>query len=174
MSDKIAAALASKPGAAQSLLRWYGAGNLAALPDVVADTLIDFRDLQHRAHGNPLGNADLIYTNSGNDAALNAGVRRYRADAEAAAWLARWYTPSGKLTRPLLALHDIGDPLVPAAGAFTYALTAQRAGHGENFVQQYVNREGHCVFEPDEVARAFGELVDWVDAGKRPVSGRLP
>ena len=74
----------------------------------------------------------------------------------------------------MLALHDSGDPLVPAGDAFEYALIAERAGHGENFVQQYINREGHCVFEPGEISRAFGELVDWVDAGKRPVSGRLP
>ncbi|HEX7916599.1 alpha/beta hydrolase [Rudaea sp.] len=174
MVAKIAAALASKPAAMQSLLRWYGTATAKSLPDVIADTLTDFRDLQHRAHGNPLGNADLIYVNSGDDAELNAGVHRYRADANAAAWLARWYTPSGKLTRPLLAVHDIGDPLVPAAGAFTYALTAQRAGHADNFVQQYVAHEGHCVFKPDEVARAFDQLVDWVDAGKRPVPGALP
>ena len=173
MTKKIAVAFASKPAAAQSLLRWYGAGDLASLPDVIADTLTDFRDLQHRTGGNPLGNADLIYTNTGDDTALNAGVRRYRADAKAAAWLARWYTPSGKLTRPMLALHDVGDPLVPAAGAFTYAMTAQRAGHGDRFVQQYVDRSGHCVFEPEEVARAFDQLVDWVDTGTRPASGKL-
>ncbi len=174
MTAKIAAALASKPTATQSLLRWYGAADAASLADVLADTLVDFRDLQRRAGGNPLGNADLIYVNSGDDAALNAGVRRYRADARAAAWLARWYTPSGRLTRPLLAVHDIGDPLVPAAGAFTYALTVQRAGHADNFVQQYVDRAGHCVFKPEEVARAFDQLVDWIDAGKRPASGKLP
>jgi len=173
VTDKIAAALTSKPAAAESLMRWYGAGDLAALPDVIADTLTDFRDLQRRTGGNPLGNADLIYTDTGDDTALNAGVRRYRADAKATAWLARWYTPSGKLTRPMLALHDVGDPLVPAAGAFTYAMTAQRAGYGEQFVQQYVDRSGHCVFEPEEVARAFDQLVDWVDMGKRPVSGKL-
>lgn len=171
---KIAAALASKPAAARSLLRWYGAGDLASLSAVIADTLTDFRDLQRRTGGNPLGNADLIYTNSGDDAALNAGVRRYRADAKAAAWLARRYTPSGRLVRPMLALHDTGDPLVPAAGAFAYALAAQRAGHGGNFVQQYVDRAGHCVFEPGEVGRAFDQLIEWVDAGRRPPPGRLP
>jgi len=171
---KIAAALATKPAAMQALLRWYGTADATSLPDVIADTLTDFRDLQRRAGGNPLGNADLIYVNSGDDAALNAGVRRYHADPKAAAWLARWYTPSGKLTRPLLALHDIGDPLVPAAGAFAYALAAQRAGHADHFVQQSVDRAGHCVFEPDEVAHAFDQLVDWVDAGRRPASGMVP
>ncbi|MFT3790778.1 MAG: alpha/beta hydrolase-fold protein [Rudaea sp.] len=174
MTKKIAAALATKPAAIQLLLRWYGTADTQSLPDIIADTPTDFRDLQHRAGGNPLGNADLIYVNSGDDAALNAGVRRYRADANAAAWLARWYTPSGKLIRPMLALHDIGDPLVPAAGAFAYALAAQRAGRAGNFVQQYVDRSGHCVFTPDEIARAFDQLVGWIDSGMRPVPGALP
>jgi hypothetical protein len=88
--------------------------------------------------------------------------------------MAHFYTPTGKLTRPLLALHDTGDPLVPASTAFEYALATQRAGHGDNFVQQFVNKEGHCVFTPDEIDRAFGELLDWVHDGHRPVSGRLP
>jgi pimeloyl-ACP methyl ester carboxylesterase len=124
--------------------------------------------------GNPFGNADLIYTNSGDDFALNAGVARHRADAAAAERMARFYAPTGKLTRPLLALHDTGDPLVPASSAFEYALAAQRAGHGDNFVQQFVNREGHCVFTPEEIDRAFGELVEWVHDGRRPKSGPLP
>ena len=87
--------------------------------------------------------------------------------------MARFYTPTGKLTRPLLALHDTGDPLVPASTAYEYALQAQRAGHGDNFVQKFVNKQGHCVFTPDEIDRAFGELLDWVHAGRRPASGRL-
>ena len=87
--------------------------------------------------------------------------------------MARFYTPSGKLEKPMLALHDTGDPLVPAGTTFEYAVIAQRAGHGDHFVQQYVDRKGHCVFTPDEIDRAFGELLDWIHDGKRPASGRL-
>jgi len=29
------------------------------------------------------------------------------------------------------------------------------------------------VFTPDEIDRAFGELLDWVHEGKRPEAGRL-
>lgn len=174
MSKRIAAALAARPAAREALLRLYGVASEKNFPDIVAFITQILGELQRRTHGNPFGNADLIYTRSGDDFALNDGVKRYRADAQAAAYVARWYTPTGKLLRPLLALHDTGDPLVPAGDAFEYALTAERAGHGDNFVQQYINREGHCVFEPDEITRAFGELADWVDVGKRPVSGRLP
>ncbi|MEP6511837.1 MAG: alpha/beta hydrolase, partial [Dokdonella sp.] len=81
--------------------------------------------------------------------------------------------PSGKLLKPMLALHDSGDPLVVASTAFAYALIVQRAGHAANFVQQYVNAEGHCVFTPVQVARAFDELVEWSAGGTRPESGRL-
>jgi hypothetical protein len=70
-------------------------------------------------------------------------------------------------------LHDTGDPLVVASTAFEYAMTAQRAGHGGNFVQQYVNAEGHCVFTPAQIGNAFGQLVDWSRGGARPASGKL-
>jgi len=100
-------------------------------------------------------------------------VHRYSADAKAAVYLAHWYTPTGKLLKPLLELHDSGDPLVPAPSANEYALAVARAGHGDNFVQQYVDREGHCVFTPQEIGHAFDELVAWQHSGKRPSSGKL-
>ena len=170
---KIAAALRSNPKARAALLRWYRAVDENNLPSVIAFAGPELRELQQRAHGNPVGNADLIYVGSGDDAALNNGVHRYRVDAKAAAYLASWYTPSGKLLRPMLELHDTGDPLVSASGAFEYALIAQRAGHGDNFVQQYVVHEGHCVFTPQQIDRAFAELTGWVDHGRHPTAGEL-
>ena len=172
--QKIARAFAQKPKAAQALHRYYGVGRIEDMPDVIAFIGITIGEMQRRVGGNPFENADLIYTGSGDDVALNAGVRRYRAEAKPRMALAKWYTPTGKLTRPLLALHDVGDPLVPANAAFEYALVAQREGHGDQFVQQYVPRDGHCVFTPQEIGHAFDELVKWVDSGQRPASGPLP
>ena len=174
MKKRIAAALEAQPAARDALLRLYGAASAKSFPDIVAFVTQVLRELQQRTHGNPFGNADMIYQGSGDDFALNDGVKRYRADPPAAAYLTRWYTPTGKLLRPLLALHTTADPLVPSGDAFEYALIAERGGHADNFVQQYINREGHCAFQPDEVARAFDELVDWVNAGKRPVPGKFP
>lgn len=171
---RIAAALAAKPDAAQALQRFWGVGDLRTLTPIVAFNTYEIGELQRRAHGSPFANADLIYTGTGDDFNLNKGVARYRADAPAAAYVARWYTPNGKLSKPLLALHDVADPLVPASGAAEYALLARRAGHADNFVQQFVNKEGHCVFTPVEIGRAFDELVEWVHTGKRPPSGPLP
>jgi len=171
---RIARAFAAKPAAYASLRAFYGAGDARSLPDVIAFATAEVQELQRRTHGNPVGNADLVYTGSADDAALNDGVRRYRADPAAAAWLARWYTPTGRLLKPLLALHDSSDPLVIASTAFDYAQRVQRTGHAGHFVQQYVNREGHCVFTPQEVGAAFDELVAWSSGGARPPSGRLP
>lgn len=171
---KIAAALRSNPKARRALLRWYGAADENNLAGVIAFVGEAMRELQQRAHGNPVSNVNIVYVGSGDDAALNDGVRRYRADPSAAEYLARWYTPTGRLLRPMLDLHDTGDPLVPASSTFEYALAAQRADHGDDFVQQYVNHEGHCVFTPQQVGVAFNELVDWIEHGRRPQPGRLP
>ncbi len=130
-------------------------------------------ELQQRTGANPFGNADLIYTGSTDDGALNDGVRRYRADPVAAAWLARHYTPSGRLERPLLALHTTGDAAALPSAAFEYALLAQRAQRGERFVQQYVKADGHCEITPGQTAQAFDELVAWAHDGTRPPSGPL-
>ncbi len=111
---RIAGAFARNPAALHALLGLYPAADARSLVPVIAFITYDVKELQQRTRGNPFGNADAIYVGSGDDAALNDGVKRYRADAQAAAYIARWYTPSGKLLRPLLALHDTGDPLVPA------------------------------------------------------------
>jgi pimeloyl-ACP methyl ester carboxylesterase len=170
---KILGAFAAKPEALQALLRWYGAADRQNIAPVIAFNTFEVKEMQQRSHGNPFDNAELIYVGSGDDAALNDGVKRYRGEVKARGYLAKWYTPSGQLLRPFLELHDTGDPLVPASDAFEYAMAAQRAGHGENFVQQYVNREGHCVFTPLEIGKAFDELVAWRSSGKRPPSGKL-
>jgi len=47
-------------------------------------------------------------------------------------------------------------------------------GRGQNFVQQYVDANGHCHFTSKQVWAAFSELVDWVSHGKRPEPGLLP
>jgi pimeloyl-ACP methyl ester carboxylesterase len=169
--SRVAAAMRAKPEAAASLRALYGAGDARSLADVIAFITYDIKEMQQRARGNPFGNEDLVYTGPSDVDALNDGVRRYRAEPNAAAYMARWYTPNGKLLKPLLALHDTRDPLVVASTAFEYALVAQRAGHADNFVQQYVKAEGHCVFTPVQIGKAFDELVAWSNGGTRPQAG---
>lgn len=170
---KVIDALGSNTRATESLLRWWGVGDLRTLARMLAFDYYEMAELQHRAGGNPFDTEDFLFTGSGDDHALNAGVKRFAADSAAASYVQAWYTPSGQLTRPLLAVHDIGDPLVPAYTAFDYALAARHAGHAANFVQQFANRAGHCAFTPQEIAQAFDQLLAWVREGKRPLSGAI-
>ena len=144
------------------------------LADVLIFNTFVIQDLREKAGGNPFDNRNLIYTGTTDDNALNSKVRRYAADGKALRYVAEYGSPSGDLKRPLLALHTIYDPLVPASTAGYYDELTRRLGVGDRFVQQYVNRDGHCNVTPEQVGFAVDELAGWADAGQRPAPGRLP
>ena len=144
------------------------------LADVLVFNTFVIKDLRLKAGGNPFDNRNLIYTGTTDDNALNEKVKRYAADERAIDYLAAHYSPSGELHRKLLAVHTMYDPLVPAATAAYYDELTRRLGNGDLFVQQYVNRDGHCNITPEQAGEAFDELVDWVHGGQRPTPGRLP
>ncbi len=144
------------------------------LADVLVFNTFVIQDLREKAGGNPFDNRNLIYTGTTDDNALNSKVRRYAADPKALKYVAEFGSPSGDLRRPLLALHTTYDPLVPASTAGYYDELTRRLGVGERFVQQYVDRDGHCNITPEQVGVAFDELTGWVSSGARPLPGRLP
>ena len=49
----------------------------------------------------------------------------------------------------------------------------EEAGFGDNLVQQYVHRDGHCAFTPQQVGESFDELLEWIHNGTRPEPGLL-
>jgi pimeloyl-ACP methyl ester carboxylesterase len=129
------------------------------------------KDLQERGGGNPFDNRNIIYANTGDDNAVNEGVERYAADPRAAEYLRRYYTPTGRLTRPLLGIHTTYDPLVSPRDVNMYQTIAEEGGGQDLFVLQYVKRDGHCAIQADEVRRGFRELREWKTTGKRPAAG---
>ena len=131
------------------------------------------KDIEKRAGGNPFDNRNTIYTGMSDDNAVNDGVKRYAADPGALAYLERYYTPTGRLTRPMLAIHTTYDQLVSPSVPTAYAQLARAAGHGEMFVVQYVEHDGHCNITPEEVEKGFAELRQWKEKGKPPAPGRL-
>lgn len=143
------------------------------LADVLVFNTFVILDLREKSGGNPFDNRNLIYTGTTDDNALNARVHRYAADAKALHYVAQYGSPSGDLHKPFLALHTTYDPLVPASTAGYYDELTRRLGVGDHFVQQYVNRDGHCSITPEQVGTAFDELIAWADGGKRPEPGRL-
>ena len=178
LRDKAVAAMRANPAGAAAM---RALTSLHTDGEVVHDMLyftFVIADMQRRAGGNPFDNRNYLYTgtspqSSAGDWALNDGVHRYAADARARDYLLHHFTPSGRLERPMLALHTIYDPLIPATTLSLYEHQVQMSGFGQNLVQQYVHRDGHCTFTPEEVGRAFDELVQWTHGGARPTPGLL-
>jgi pimeloyl-ACP methyl ester carboxylesterase len=174
LGKKVAAALLSKPGAAAAFLKF---SQLRSKKDLIDDLLFGtwvLKDIERRAGGNPFDNRNTIYTGTPTDNALNDGVKRYAADPAALAYLQRYYTPTGRLTRPVLAIHTTYDPLVSPSVPGNYSLLARTVGAGDLFVVQYVKRDGHCNITPQQIERGFEELRRWKEKGVKPAPGALP
>lgn len=173
--SKILEALDAAPDKAAVLRHLNGANikNNKDLAGVIGFITYMLRELQQRTGGNPFDNRNTIYTGTSDDNALNTGVKRYAAEPKAIAYLREYYTPTGRIARPMLAVHTSYDPLVPAWIPTVYQSLVEQSGAAPLFVQQYVPHDGHCTILPNEVARAFSELREWKSSGVRPHGGEL-
>jgi hypothetical protein len=174
--DKVFAALRANPAAATLMRNLTGLHSDADLAHDIAYWTFEVGDLQRRAGGNPFDNRNTIYsgtnpTSSTSDADLNEKVKRYAAMPRARDYVTRHFTTNGHLGRPMLALHTIYDPVVQVPQLELYDREVQAAGSGEEMVQQFVDREGHCNFTQDEIGQAFDEMVRWTHGGPRPSPG---
>jgi pimeloyl-ACP methyl ester carboxylesterase len=132
------------------------------------------RDLEQKIGAPAMDNSNVIYAGGPDDNALNDGVKRYHASEAALAYLKTWYTPTGILLKPVLAVHTTYDPIIPAETVSLYADQVVRAGFGRNFVQQYVKADGHCNINGDQTMAAFQELIHWTTTGEKPEGGLVP
>lgn len=176
--ERIAAALLQNPQGAAAMRALAGVHTDTELASDMAYFTFAIGDMQRRSGGNPFDNRNTIYSgtsavSSAGDYELNDTVRRYAARPGARPYLLRHYTPTGRLGRPMLALHTVYDPVVPVAQLAAYWHQVQSAGFGENLVQQYVHRDGHCNLTQEEVGQAFDELVRWTHSVARPSPGFL-
>ena len=176
---KVEQALHDNPAGALAMrnLTWLHSNHDLALAMVYFEYVVG--DIQRRAHGNAFDNRNFIYTgtdpaNTYSDNLLNNNVHRYAADPRAREYLLHHYTPTGQLHHPMLALHTVYDPRIPANTMTFYAEQVAMAGYSDNLVQQFVNRDGHCTFTEDEIGRTFDELTAWIDQHHRPTPGLLP
>jgi len=173
VQKRVLEALEAAPDKAEILRRRDGFKNNKDLAGVITFVTYIAKELQQRSGGNPFDNRNTIYGGTPDDNALNAGVRRYASDPKAATYIRTYYTPTGRVTKPMLAVHTSYDPLVPTWIPNTYTALAEQAGLGVNFVQQYVKHDGHCVILPNEIAKAFSQLREWKSSGVRPQGGEL-
>ncbi|MGH9720089.1 MAG: alpha/beta hydrolase, partial [Bryobacteraceae bacterium] len=170
-NQEIEKALDGQPEKASAMRRWSGIRTNKELAGTLVFFTFILKDLQQRSGGNAFDNRNTIYEGTDADDALNDGVARYKGDPAAMSYLERYYAPTGKLTRPMLAIHTTYDPLVPPWVTNAYAKLAEGAGSEARFVQQYVKRGGHCAIAPQEIGRGIGQLKKWKDEGARPPAG---
>lgn len=171
---KVTAALPSNP---TGLAQLHALSHIKSDEDLAGNMVFFLfiqRDFEQKIGASVLDNHNLIYAGGADDNALNDGVKRYTASPAALAYLKTWYTPTGVLMRPTLAVHTTYDPIIPADSTALYADAVQRAASSDYFVQQYVKHDGHCKIDTAETEAALRELIAWKRTGVRPVAGMVP
>jgi hypothetical protein len=168
LSAKAIKALEQNPEKAKELVRYSGLDTNQSLASAIEIYTYLLLDIRRRAAGNAFDNQGVIYQGTSQDVALNRGATRYVPDINAVKYLTEYYTLSGDLKSPLLAMNNVSDPLIPAWINNFYPLQIRHSGKAKLFVQRPALRAGHCNLNPDEVHHAFVDLVQWETDGVFP------
>jgi pimeloyl-ACP methyl ester carboxylesterase len=101
---------------------------------------------------------------------LNARVRRVRPakDARSPSVNPVYAERSGRLTVPLLTLHETGDAWVPLSLEQSYRRRTIAAGTDHLLVQRVMRAPSHCGFDGEMREQGFDDLVTWIERGVRP------
>jgi len=101
---------------------------------------------------------------------LNARVRRIHPvkDARSPTVNPVYAERTGRLTAPLLTLHETGDAWVPLSLEQSYRRRTIAAGTDHLLVQRAVRAPSHCGVDGDTRRQAFDDLVAWIERGVRP------
>lgn len=108
--------------------------------------------------GNPYSNTTTIYAGSADDTALNAGIARFSADPGVLGLMEAKYTPTGKLSVPLVTAHTTLDPVVPYFHEGLYAQKVRAAGSQWRYASVVTAAYGHCTLSTADLLGAFAEL----------------
>lgn len=126
------------------------------------------RDVIQRTGTSPFGNDSVRYKGSDDDAALSAGVKRYRADPAAAARFATDVDHAGRFAVPVLTAHGISDSTVFVEGSDTLRRRMEAAGNSARLVQTFVDSDQHTYWGDAMYPPLFEALLNWVDKGEKP------
>lgn len=101
---------------------------------------------------------------------LNARVRRVHPvkDARSPSVNPVYAERTGKLTVPLITLHETGDAWVPLSLEQSYRRRTIAAGTDHLLVQRVVRAPSHCGVDGVTRRQAFDDLVAWVERGVKP------
>jgi pimeloyl-ACP methyl ester carboxylesterase len=171
IAKKIQAALDANPEKAEIFRKAWGRKKEDVANTVAFHTYL-VHEAQERSGGNPFSNLTTIYNVDDDIAKVNAGVKRFAAEPGKNAYLKKWYTASGKTTKPLFIMSPVYDPIVPADTTEAYMALAARQDNLERVVFQIYDHYGHGSVTTPEVANAFDALLAWMKGGPKPPSGR--
>lgn len=101
---------------------------------------------------------------------LNARVRRLHPSKNGRSPSANpvYAERTGRLTVPLLTLHETGDAWVPLSLEQSYRRRTIAAGTDQLLVQRVVRAPSHCGFDGETREQALDDLVAWLERGVRP------
>jgi pimeloyl-ACP methyl ester carboxylesterase len=101
---------------------------------------------------------------------LNARVRRVQPAKDARSPIANpvYAERTGRITVPLLTLHETGDAWVPLSLEQSYRRRTLAAGTDHLLVQRVFRAGSHCGFDGEMREQAFDDLVEWIERGVRP------
>jgi hypothetical protein len=166
------------PAAARSPEQADRLRNIVSVTGIEADQLVAhlawatnlFQDLVwNRLDGrNPFDNSGRTYRGSDNDAELNAGVERFRADPAAVAALAYDSDLTGEIVLPTVTLHARYDPTVFVEHSALYADTVARAGRSDLLIQAFTTETQHSRLSAPQYVALLEGLSQWLDTGERP------
>ncbi len=131
-----------------------------------------FQDISARRTGgaSPFGNTGVVYAGTSDDAALNARVLRYAADATAYQRFARDADPSGKIPVPVLTTKWIADPTAFVELDAHFKTVMQQAGSGERLVQTFTRQGTHSYISDPTYPTLMSALLHWVEQGVKPTA----
>ena len=134
-----------------------------------------FRDIaQHRSGGRSVfGNTGAVYQGSADDAALNAAVLRYRADAQAVARFAADTDPTGGIRVPVLGAHAVHDPIAFVEMEHSFRQTMAAAGNADRLVQVYTDDREHSYLSHPLYPALLEALLAWVEQGRKPEPAQI-
>lgn len=130
-----------------------------------------FQDISSKRTGgaSPFGNVGAVYSGSADDAALNAGVLRYRADATAYQRFSADTDPTGRIPVPVLSAKWISDSTAFAELDSHFKTVMQQGGSGDRLVQTFTAAaQSHSYISDPTYPTLLAALVDWATAGVRP------
>ena len=129
-----------------------------------------FADIAQRRSGGQavFGNVGAQYSGSDDDRALNAGVARYAADAQAVARFAHDTDPSGRIPVPVLTVHAVNDPVAFVELEHEFRRTMQAAGRADQLVQIFTSDREHSYLSDPVYPALIDALLHWADGGGKP------